>query len=119
MDSNTFVQDMYLIVDAKDARGLAALMTDDGVFRFANQPPVRGREAIAAYLENFYRSIADIAHHNIEDWQAGDNRFATGRVQYTRHDGSGLSVPFAVLLRMKGKLINEYLIFVDASELYR
>jgi ketosteroid isomerase-like protein len=119
MEAKTFVQDMYRIVDAKDARCLAALMTENGIFRFANQAAVQGREAIIAYLGNFYRSIADIAHDRIEDWQTGDTRFATGWVKYTRHDRSELSVPFSVLLRMKGELISEYLIFVDASELYR
>ena len=48
-----------------------------------------------------------------------DKRFATGRVTYTRHDDSTLQVPFSVILKMQGDLIDEYLIFVDTSELYK
>jgi ketosteroid isomerase-like protein len=119
MNQDSYIKDMYAIVDAKDGAALAAMMTDDGIFRFANIPPVTGREAIAGFLDNFFQSIRDIKHTDLEDWQAGDNRFATGNVHYTRHDGSVLSVPFSVILKMQDKLIKEYLVFVDASELYK
>jgi len=40
-------------------------------------------------------------------------------VTYTRHDSSTLTVPFANILRFEGDLIDEYLIFLDVSELYK
>jgi len=119
MSTDNFIKDMYSIVDAKDGAALAALMTENGIFRFANIPGVEGTEAITGFLENFYQSIKGIRHEQIEDWKVDNTRFATGMVTYTRHDDSTLSIPFSVILKMQGDLIHEYLIFVDASELYK
>ena len=119
MSTDNFIKDMYGIVDAKDGAALAAMMTENGIFRFANIPGVEGREAIIGFLDNFFGSIKGIAHDQLEDWKVDDTRFATGRVTYTRHDDSALAVPFSVILKMQGVLIHEYLIFVDASELYK
>ena len=119
MSTDNFIKDMYSVVDAKDGAALSAMMTENGIFRFANIPGVQGRENIAGFLDNFFQSIKGIAHDQLEDWKVDDTRFATGRVTYTRHDDSLLPVPFSVILKMKGDLIDQYLIFVDASELYK
>jgi ketosteroid isomerase-like protein len=119
MSTDNYIKDMYKVVDAMDGAGLANMMTENGAFRFANIPAVTGRTAISEFLDNFFQSIKGIAHDQLEDWKVEDTRFATGRVTYTRHDDSTLQVPFSVILKMQGKLINEYLIFVDTSELYK
>jgi hypothetical protein len=41
-----------------------------------------------------------------------------GTVTYTRHDSSTLTVPFANIFKVHGELIDEYLIFIDVSQLY-
>jgi ketosteroid isomerase-like protein len=119
MSKDTFVKNMFSIVDAKDGAALAALLTEKGIFRFANMPGVQGRENITGFLDGFFQSIKGIAHSDIEDWTTDNTRFAIGNVTYTRHDDSILKVPFSVVLRMQGNLIDEYLIFVDTSELYK
>lgn len=119
MSTDNYIKDMYRVVDAMEGAKLAGMMTENGIFRFANIPGVEGREAITAFLDSFYQSIKKIAHSQLEDWQVDDVRFATGIVSYTRHDNSSLSVPFSVILKMQGDLIHEYLIFVDTSELYK
>lgn len=119
MSKDSFIKDMYAIVDAQDGARLANMMTDNGIFRFANIPAVEGKEAIAGFLDNFFQSIKAIRHSEIEDWKVDDTRFASGMVTYTRHDDSELSVPFSVILKMKNEKIHEYLIFVDTSELYK
>ena len=118
MSTDNYIKNMYKVVDAMDGAGLAKMMTGNGSFRFANMPAVAGREAVTEFLDNFFQSIKSIAHSEIEDWNVDDTRFATGRVTYTRHDDSALAVPFSVILKMQGDLINDYLVFVDASELY-
>jgi len=119
MSTDNYIKDMYGVVDAMNGAGLAAMMTENGIFRFANIPGVEGREAITGFLDNFFQSIKGIAHSQIEDWKVDNTSFATGMVTYTRHDDSTLEVPFSVILKMHGELIHEYLIFVDASELYK
>lgn len=119
MSSDNYIKDMYSVVDAMNGAGLAAMMTENGKFRFANIPAVEGRGNIIGFLDNFFQSIKGIAHSQLEDWKVDDARFATGMVTYTRHDDSTLSVPFSVILKMQGDLIDEYLIFIDTSELYQ
>jgi len=119
MSTDNFVKDMYGIVDAMSGAKLAELMTENSIFRFANIPAVQGKEAVTGFLDNFFQSIKGIKHSEIEDWKTDNTRFATGIVTYTRHDDSNLSVPFSVILKMQGDLINEYLVFIDASELHK
>jgi len=119
MSTDNFVKNMYGIVDTMNGAGLAELMTEESIFRFANIPAIQGKAAVTGFLDNFFQSIKGIAHSDIEDWKIDNIRFATGKVKYTRHDDSELSVPFSVILKMQGDLISEYLVFVDASELYK
>ena len=119
MSTDNFIKDMYSVVDSMDGGALAEMMTENGIFRFANMPPVQGRGAITEFLGGFFQSIKGIDHDQIEDWKVDGVRFATGRVTYTRHDDSALAVPFSVILKMDGNLIDQYLIFIDTSELYK
>ncbi|HSG67603.1 MAG TPA: nuclear transport factor 2 family protein [Bacteroidales bacterium] len=119
MHTDNFVKDLFAIVDRMDGASLASKMTEDGVFRFGNIPGITGRDNVTAFLDNFFQSIQAIRHDQLEGWVIDNTRFGTGRVTYTRHNGTELSVPFSVILKMKGGLIHEYLIFVDGSELYK
>jgi len=39
-------------------------------------------------------------------------------VTYTRHDGTNLTLPFVNVFAMRGDLIQDYLIYIDATPLY-
>ena len=109
---------MYRMVDAMDTPGFVDLFTDNGIFRWANMPPVSGKQNITAFLNGFFQSIKAIRHTDLEYWDVPGIRFATGYVNYIRLNDSILRVPFSVILKFKGDLIHEFLIFVDTSELY-
>ena len=113
-----FIPNMYKIVDRMDAQGLADAMTPSGTFRFANMDPVTGTENLAGFFTSFFSSIKGISHTDLEYWFMDNTWFATGTVSYTRHDDSSLTVPFSVILKMQDELIDQYLVFVDASQLY-
>jgi hypothetical protein len=115
---DNFVYDMYAAVDSMKAENLMVFLADNGIFKFANAPAVEGKDNIKLFLDGFYKSIKGIRHDQIEDWQVNGTRFAIGRVTYTRHDDSILQVPFSVVLKMKDEKVKDYLIYVDASELY-
>lgn len=119
MKQGDFILRMYEAIDRKDSHGMVEFLTDDASFKFANIPVVQGNLNIESFLDGFFASIKAISHTDIEHWNSGDAWFVTGTVTYTRHDDSTLPVPFGVLLIMKGNLIHDYRIFVDASELYR
>lgn len=119
MTNNQFILDMYHAIDAKSSTGMCEFLTEDAMFRFANLPAVEGKSNIIAFLDGFFGSLKAIRHSDIETWHDRNAWFVTGKVAYTRHNDSVLNVPFSVLLKMRENKIKDYLIFVDASELYK
>jgi ketosteroid isomerase-like protein len=119
MTQNHFILEMYKAVDAKSGAGMCEFVTEDATFKFANLPSVEGKSNIITFLDGFFASIKSIKHTNIEYWNSGNVWFVTGTVTYTRLNDSRLPVPFSVLLKMHENLIKDYLIYVDASELYK
>lgn len=111
------LQQLFDAIDRMDADGFVAFLTPSACFRFGNAPTVRGREAIHQAVAAFFASIQGIDHRVLGQWQCGDVLICHGEASYTRADDSRLDVPFANILRMQGHLIDEYLIFVDASAL--
>ena len=107
------------MVDAMDTPGFVNLFTEEGSFRWANMAPVVGKQNLTNFLTGFFQSIRSISHTDLEYWEHPGVKIASGYVTYTRLDNSQLRVPFSVILKFKGELINEFLIFIDTSELYK
>lgn len=119
MELKTFVTEVYQSIDSADAAKFASYITSDGAFRFANHPAVNGREPIREFVDGFFKSLKGIAHSNLEYWNAEGVLFVNGTVKYTRHNDTTLELPFSCTWKMKGQLIDQYLIFIDSSELYQ
>jgi ketosteroid isomerase-like protein len=109
---------LFKAIDAFDTETFLSFLSDGAVFRFGNMPPVAGKDNIRPFLEGFFQSIKAIRHDQVEVWEQDDVKLMNGRVTYTRHDGSRLTVYFANTFKMEGDRIGEYLIFVDTSRLY-
>lgn len=105
-------------IDAKDHNVFNVFLTEDAQFRFANHPPVVGRENIVNFLEGWFQSIAAIKHSNLVVREGDGFVLTEGTVTYTRHSGSTLAVPFANVFNMVDGKIKDYLIYVDNSTLY-
>ncbi|MCX6222129.1 MAG: nuclear transport factor 2 family protein [Bacteroidia bacterium] len=119
MKFKTFVSDVYQSIDHKDASSFARFITPNGSFRFANNPAATGTAAIESYVAGFFQSLKGINHSNLESWSSGDAIFVNGLVKYSRHNDTTLEVPFSCTWKMKDQLIDQYLIFIDSSELYQ
>lgn len=119
MKLSSFVTEVYKAIDQADAKKFASFITPGGTFRFANNPGVTGNADIEAYVDGFFRSLKGIAHSGLESWSAGDVIFVNGTVKYTRLNGTSLELPFSCTWKMEGSLIDQYLIFIDSSELYQ
>ncbi len=119
MELKSFVTEVYQSIDHADATKFASFITPNGCFRFGNNPAVVGTKEIDAYVDGFFKSLKGINHSNLESWIAGTVIFVNGTVKYTRHNSTTLEVPFSCTWKMKGRLIDEYLIFIDSSELYQ
>jgi ketosteroid isomerase-like protein len=105
-------------VDARDAARFSRSIAEDGIFKFANADPVRGRAAIEAAVAAFFATIRACRHRLLRCWQDGDAVAMQGVVTYTRLDGRELSLPFVNVFVMRGEQIAEYLIYVDVAPLY-
>jgi hypothetical protein len=119
MEFKSFVNEVYQSIDHAEAKKFASYIAPAGSFRFANHPLVSGTEAIEAYVAGFFQSLKGIHHSNLESWSTGDVIFVNGTVKYTRHNGTTLELPFSCTWKMKGSLIDQYLIYIDSSELYQ
>lgn len=109
---------MFDSVDAFDVDRFLTFLHPDCLFRFGNMAPIAGHAAIRETVGGIFAALKGIRHNNIEAWVHPDATIASGEVTYIRHDGSELSVPFAVIFRLERKLVREYLIFVDVSQLF-
>ena len=110
---------LFQAIDNQDTEGFVSFLDTNVVFRFGNADPVNGKAATGEVVGGFFGSIKGIKHELVNLWEIDDAVICHGMVTYTRHDSSKLSVPFANIFGMKGKLIKEYQIFVDVSELYK
>jgi hypothetical protein len=119
MELKIFVAEVFQSVDRMDAPKFASFFVPEGIFRFANNPAVEGNKAIEAFVGGFFQSLKGISHSNLESWQAGEAIFVNGTVTYLRHNDTKLEVPFSCTWKMLNGLIDEYLVFVDSSELYQ
>ena len=119
MEYKSLVSAVYQSIDSADAAKFASFITQTGIFRFANIPGVKGHIAIEEFVAGFFKSLKGISHSNLESWSADDVIFVNGNVKYMRHNNTSLEVPFSCTWKMKDGLIDEYLIFIDNSELYK
>ena len=119
MELKSFVTEVYQSIDGADAKKFASYFTQNGSFRFANNPEVTGIADVEAYVDGFFKSLKKVSHSGLESWSTGDAIFVNGTVQYTRHNNTILELPFSCTWKMQGQLISQYLIFIDSSELYQ
>ena len=106
------------VIDAKDAQGFANFITENGTFRFGNQPDVVGRDAIRDYVAAFFTMIHSSEHAVVNHWKGNGTIVWQGQVNYTRLDDRKVLVPFTNIFYMDGDLIKDYLIYIDNTPLF-
>lgn len=114
----TWLTEMFAAVDTFDVQTFLTFLSPDCEFRFANAPSVYGHDAIRSVLDSLFTALKGIAHKDLEAWVHPDATICTGKVTYVRHDDTELTVPFAVIFKLEHKLVRQYLIFVDNSQLF-
>jgi len=118
MATPTWVTTLFHALDTFNAKTFASFLTDDAIFVFGNAEPVRGKQSIHDTVAGFFTSIQAIRHDLLDTWTLPETIICRGVVTYTRHSGTQLSVPFANVFKLRGDLIQDYLIYVDNSQLY-
>jgi ketosteroid isomerase-like protein len=118
MQSDTLPWAVLACVDQMDTDGFLEFLDDSVNFRFGNAEPVVGKQSLKLVLDGFFSALGGIAHQVEQVWQVEDDIVCHGRVTYTRHDASELTVPFANVFQLDSGRIRDYLIFVDNSRLF-
>lgn len=118
MNRTAMTKSLFAAVDGKDADAFVRFLADDVSFRFGNADPVHGKPATHEAVAGFFASIKGIRHELERVWNYEDAIICQGVVTYTRHDSTELKVPFVNVLGLRNELIGEYLVYVDASQLY-
>lgn len=113
-----WVRDVFAAVDAKDAARFVSFLSEDAIFRFANNPAASGRSAIQGAVSAFFASIHSCSHELLRFWPGATACAVQGAVTYIRLDGQRVTLPFANVFVMRGALIAEYLVYVDVTPLY-
>jgi len=118
MNTREWIEKIGNTIDAKDSEGFASFITEDGIFRFGNQPEVSGRKAISDYVAAFFTMIKKSQHSVVNIWDIKDSVIWQGQVLYTRLDDKQVNINFTNIFYMKDKLISDYLIYIDNSPLF-
>jgi len=113
-----WLRPLFGTIDAADAAGFCAYLTEDALFRFGNAPPVQGRPAIEQAVSQFFASIRRSRHQLVRVWPAARAVAVDGFVTYTRLDGTEITLPFADTMVLRGDRIAEYYIYLDIAPLY-
>ena len=110
--------DLFGAIDAKDVEAFGAHLTEDAAFRFGSQEGVQGRDAVCDYVAAFFDSIQALEHTLTAIWRDEGALVCEGRVTYTRHDETQVTLPFVDVFRLRDDAISEYLIYMDPGPLF-
>jgi ketosteroid isomerase-like protein len=113
----SWYDDFYAAVDAMDISAVERLCTPDTTVRFANHPPAQGRAEMRAALQHVWSSIAGLHHSITEVTEQGDRAVVEAIVDYTRPDGSVVSIPAATAIERRDGLIARQRIYIDTTPL--
>jgi len=107
-------------IDRMDAAAFAARFDPvEGSFRFGNESPLVGRDAIAGGAGYIFGLLKDIRHDVARFWIAEDHILAEGDVHYLRaSDDLALSVPFFSVFELRGERVGSYRVYVDSHALF-
>ncbi len=117
MKSKGWIQALFRSLDARDAEGFLSFLTEDASFTFGNVPTVTGHTAIRGCITAYFSGVHAIAHTLQDGWISGNSVICAGRVTYTRHNGSKLTVPFCNVLTIRDDAVAQYRFYADISPL--
>ena len=114
------VRETFDLLDAFDVDGFAALLSDDAQVVFGNTPALVGIPAISEGQEGFFAAIKSMSHEIDPEhvWSKPGSFVVSGKVTYTRHDDSTLTIPFADVFELDGNRISRLDVHFDVAPLF-
>ncbi|MBX9766427.1 MAG: nuclear transport factor 2 family protein [Bdellovibrionales bacterium] len=105
-------------VDQMDAGGFADFFNPQGVFQFANLPPIPGPDGVKDFVSQFFSQLKSISHEVQNQFESDRTASVNGRVKYGMLDGRQIEIPFSSFHKLgaNGK-IDLWQAFVDVAPL--
>jgi ketosteroid isomerase-like protein len=115
-----WVRNYFKTVDTLNPDAIVTYFTDDGKFRFSNQPPAVGKQAIRDALAQFFATIQAMHHEKTGLWLGDDGNSAVWEadVTYIRKNGTQVTLPCASILRSRNDQIDDFRMIMDISPVY-
>ncbi len=111
----SWIADYFTMVDRLNPEELVTWYTEDGSFRFANQPPAQGKNAMIAALKQFYSLVKSMHHEKTGCWTDDHSGAWEAIAHFETNDGRKVSLPAVSTLRVRDGLICEFRFVMDAS----
>jgi hypothetical protein len=117
-DLDGWLRELFASIDSQETATFTGFLTPDAQFRFGSMPAVDGVPAITSAVDGFFTNIAGSQHSVSEWWRQDHTVVCRGEVNYRRHDGTEIALPFANFMRLQGDKIDRYLIYADPGPLF-
>ena len=85
---------------------------------FANFPPAEGPDQIAGAIGHFWSTIGGLKHKFVNRWDHPEELILEVAVEYTRKDGSKVTLPCVSIVKPDGDKIGELRVFIDVAPIY-
>jgi ketosteroid isomerase-like protein len=112
------VRGVFAALDAQDAAGVTARMTDDVRMRLGNADLVEGKAKFREATTAFVASITAIRHEITSMWSVDDVVIAELDVHYERLDGRKVTLPVCNVFRVRDGLVSDYRVYLDIGPVY-
>ncbi|HET8650634.1 MAG TPA: nuclear transport factor 2 family protein [Gemmatimonadales bacterium] len=108
---------LFKAIDSGDWKSFGEFLTDQATFRYGSFPAVHGRDAIRQAAAQAVAPFAKVWHELQAGWEAPGSCVLQGEVNYQLPNGTIHRLPFVNIFRMEGRLVQDYLIYIDPSPL--
>jgi hypothetical protein len=117
-ERDTLIKRYYETVDSMDLAAFKAMHSDNARVVFANFPAAEGPDQIAGAIGQFWSTIGGLKHSFINRWDNPGESILEVAVDYTRKDGSSVTIPCVSILKPDGDKVGELRIFIDVAPIY-
>lgn len=119
MSNVTTVHILLKMFESCNIPGFLACLTDDAIYRFANDPPATGKEAIEATIKASHMDhITGISFEIKTTYELDDNVVVELAINYNMANGKNITLPCLDIFRFDGDKVRAMLVFMDASPLF-
>lgn len=117
-DRDTLIKRYYETVNSMNLEAFKAMHSDRSRVFFANFPAAQGPDQIAGAIGHFWSTIGGLKHKFINRWDHAEESILEAAVEYTRKDGSKVTLPCVSIVKPDGDKVGELRVFIDVAPIY-